>query len=282
MQMAIEKLSLRPFCVYIMMDRPSVMEYQSVKNACSVGELLNTYKVYNEQIIPEYIGRPNSLPEQSLFLTGDRRNRAISYAINDGCDSFVFIDGDCIPQEDLIKSHSEVHKHNFPVLTCGRRREEKHGYKDQREIVPNLKQYNLFKLPDPQVINSFYLLKTSAITWSCNMGLNLQCVKMLQLANQKYYGSPDVFHTNFLGTWGGEDGFIGIQSYLLGAKILLLSDIKSGIKHIEHDRPADKYSGDAFTIYLDNQIELFKMLLSNSPISINFLVGPQSYQHGYE
>lgn len=273
--MAIERLSMRPFCVYVMMDRPSILEYQTVKTACSSSELLNTYKVYNEQDVPDFIGRPNTLPEQSLFLTGDRRNRAIAYAISDGCDSFVFIDGDCIPQEDLIKSHSENHSYPFPVLTCGRRREEKHEYKDQREVVPNLKQYNLFKMKEPQLINNFYLLKTSAITWSCNMGLNIECVRLLQLINKKYYGFNDVFHTNFLGTWGGEDGFIGIQSHLMGVKILLLSDMKSGIKHIEHDRPSNKYSGEAFTSYLDEQIELFKLLISNNPVSINFLVGHQ-------
>ena len=270
MMIAIEKLSIKPNIVYVMMDRPSALEYQHVKKQCSVAGLKNTYNVYNIQEIPEYVGRPNITPDQLLFLTGHRRNIAIDYAIADGCDSFVCIDGDCIPQEDLIKSHMETHEMNYPVVSCGRRRESKHGYKDQRETVNNLVKYRLFTGNSHQIISTYDLLYTSAITWSCNIGFNLKAIKLLKAVNKRYYGNAEVFHSSFLGTWGGEDGFIGIQAFLSGAKIILLNDVKSGIKHIEHDRPVNKYSGESFGYYLSEQTELFKAMLENSPMTIDF------------
>lgn len=269
MMIAIEKLSIIPSIVYVMMDRPTALEYQLVKKLCNQSILNHIYKIYNVQDVPEYVGRPNITPAQSLFLTGHRRNIAINDAIDNGCDSFVCIDGDCIPQEDLIKSHMNSHNFNFPVVSVGRRRESKHMYKDQREVVNNLIRYNLFKADSPQIISSYELLKTSAITWSCNIGFNLKAIKLLKYINKKYYGMDDVFHSNFLGTWGGEDGFIGIQSYLGGAKVVLLPDVKSGIKHIEHDRPPEKYSGESFTSYLSEQIELFSAMLENNPLTID-------------
>src|SRR5574343_143701 len=273
MLIAIEKLTVKPFCVYVMMDRPSTLEYQTIKKQCDNKSLVNEYKVFSVQDIPEYIGRPNIIPEQSLFLTGHRRNLAIEYAIADGCDSFVFIDGDCIPQEDLIKSHSVSHDMKYPVVSVGRRREEKHTYKDQREVVNNLIRYGLFKGDSPQIISTIELFKTSAITWSCNIGFNLKAIKLLKYLNNKYYGMNDVFHSNFLGTWGGEDGFIGIQAYLGGAKVVLLPDMKSGIKHIEHDRPANKYSGESFISYLADQVELFNAMLENDPLTLDVISG---------
>lgn len=271
MMVAIENLTIKPYIVYVMMDRPTSLEFQQVKKLCDSSGLKNTYKLYNAQDIPEYIGRPNIIPEQSLFLTGYRRNIAINDAIKDGCDSFICIDGDCIPQEDLIKSHIEAHNNSFPVVSVGRRREEKHSYKDQREVVNNLIRYGLFKGNSPQIVSTLELFKTSAITWSCNIGFNLKAIKLLKYLNNKYYGMDDVFHSNFLGTWGGEDGFIGIQAYLGGSKVVLLTDMKSGIKHIEHDRPSQKYSGESFVPYLTEQIELFSAMLENDPLTLDII-----------
>ena len=271
MQTALESLSVLPDIIYLMMDRPSRKEVLDVKTHISKPALKNNYILCDVQDIPEYVGRPNHTPEQSLFLTGDRRNRAIEYAIAEGCDSFVFIDGDCVPQEDLIKSHQTLHNSNIAVMSIGRRREEKHGWKDQREISESLSQYSLFKSAT-QVITSDYLMTSSAIAWSCNMGLNLKAVNRLKSLNKKYYDRSDVFHINFLGTWGGEDGFIGMQAYISKICIVVIGDMKSGIKHIEHDRPVTKYAGEAFTQYLENEIKLFKLMIDNNQLPFEFFI----------
>lgn len=270
MQAAIERLTVRPYFIYVMLDRQSATDFKFIKNVTSNIDLSNSYKVFNMTDIPEFVGRPNHLPEQDLFLTGYRRNQAIDMAIEDGCTSFVFIDGDCLPQPDLIAAHNRANFRNLPNLSVGRRREEKHGWKDQREVSPNLRNLKLFGRVDENVITDFELLKTSAITWSCNMSMNFQAVNRLKKFNQYYYGRPDVFHSDFLGTWGGEDGFIGVESYFCKIFITVINDKKSGIKHIEHERPVNKYSGDAFQIYLEHQIVLLQQMIANKPLSLDF------------
>ncbi len=270
MQAAIERLSVRPHSVYVMMDRQSAIDFKYIKDATTSSELLNNYKVFNMTDVPEFVGRPNHLPEQDLFLTGYRRNQGIELAIQDGCEAFVFIDGDCLPQPDLIEAHGRVNGYGIPNLSIGRRREEKHGWKDQREVSPNTIPMRLFERTNEHVITDFTLLLSSTITWSCNMSLNIQAVDRLKRFNTKYYGRADVFHSDFLGTWGGEDGFIGIESYYCQIPITMINDKKSGIKHIEHLRPINKYSGAAFEKYLAEQVMLLQRMLFNNPLSMDF------------
>lgn len=272
MLLSIERLTELPFCVYVMLDRPSRSDYDFVRLSCESNGLRNTYKVFNVQDIPPYIGRPNNLPDQSLFLTGHRRNLGIEYAINDGCDCFVFIDGDCVPQYDLIKSHTRAASSNTAVLSVGRRRDVQHNWNDQREISDNLKGYRLFTSGDEYIVDDWYLLTTSAIVWSCNMSLNLRAINRLKKFNKKYYGREDVFHMDFCGTWGGEDGFIGIESNKCGITIKMLGDSASGIKHIHHERPMSKYGGESFSEYLIAHIDLLELKMQNSPLTDEFFI----------
>jgi hypothetical protein len=265
----IERMWVKPSYIYVMLDRQSISDYNYIKTLCDGSDESHRFKVFNMNDVPEFVGRPNHLPEQDLFLTGYRRNQAIDMAIEDGCTSFVFIDGDCLPQPDLIAAHNRANSRNLPNLSVGRRREEKHGWKDQREFSPNLKHLKLFDRVDENVITDFELLKTSAITWSCNMSMNIQAVNRLKNFNQYYYGRPDIFHSDFLGTWGGEDGFIGVEAYYCNIFITVINDKKSGIKHIEHERPINKYSGDAFQIYLEQQILLLQEMIANKPVSLD-------------
>lgn len=270
MQAALERLSVLPHCIYVMMDRQSAIDFKFIKEATSDDSLRNNFKVFNMTDVPEFVGRPNHLPEQDLFLTGYRRNQAIEIATQDGCETFIFIDGDCLPQSDLIEAHGRVNARGLPNLSVGRRREEKHGWKDQREVSPNTMGFRLFDRVNENVITDLSLLTSSTITWSCNMSMNIQAVNRLKKFNKKYYGREDVFHSDFLGTWGGEDGFIGIESYYCKINITVLNDKKSGIKHIEHPRPENKYSGRAFQIYLEEQIKLLQLMINNNPLSLNF------------
>lgn len=270
MQSFLERMTDLPHCIYVMMDRQSVLDYKYIKNATSDPDLRNTYKVFNMTDTPEFVGRPNHLPEQDLFLTGYRRNQAIDIAIEDGCETFVFIDGDCLPQPDIIKAHIRVNSRGVANMSVGRRREEKHQWKDQREVYDNVKNLKLFERVNENVITDFELLRSSTITWSCNISMNIQAVNRLKKFNKKYYGREDVFHSDFLGTWGGEDGFIGIEAYYCNIFITVINDKKSGIKHIEHPRPQAKYEGKAFTFYLEDQVQLLQRMLANNPLSLDF------------
>jgi hypothetical protein len=267
---AIEKLSVRPDCVYVLMDRPKRSDFNYIQDKCSSLDLKNTYKVYNLKDVPEFVGRPNNLPEQELFLTGYRRNQGLEFAIADGCDSFVFIDGDCIPQVDLIKAHNDANYRGVPNLSVGRRREEKHNWKDQREVDPNVKSFGLFSRTPRHVINSQYLLTSSSIVWTCNSSLNIQAVNRIKRFNSIYYNRSEVFCSEFLGTWGGEDGFLGIQASLCNIAITMLNEKKGGIVHIDHPRPVNKYAPEAFGIYLKEHIQLLDLMIKNKPLDLDF------------
>lgn len=267
---AIEAMSILPDVVYVLMDRPSITDYNYVKEKCADPTLKGIYKVLNLRDIPEYVGRPNNLPEQDLFLTGYRRNQGIELAIADGCEVFVFIDGDCVPQCDLIKAHHNANSFGVPNISIGRRREEKHNWKDQREVDVKVKAIGLFTKTNLRVITERYLLNTSSIIWTCNCSMNLAAVRRIQKLNERYYGRNEVFCSEFLGTWGGEDGFLGIQATYANVFITMINDEKSGIRHIEHPRPIQKYSPEAFSIYLAAQIELLSLMIGNKPLPIDF------------
>lgn len=270
----IERQSVLPECVYVMMDRPTEKEYEYVKRSCESENVRNKYKVYNENKLPNYVGRPNDLPDQDLFFAGNMRNLAIDRAIEDGCDSFVFIDGDCVPEKDLIKAHENVASNGVPSLSCGRRRDIIYNWKDQREIDPALNALDLFNNDTGFIIQKQRLLDRSAITWSCNLGLNIQAIKLLKKLNKKYYGRSEVFCSEFSGTWGGEDGFLGIQANVCNIFINIISEEKSGIRHINHPRPESKYDEMNFEDYLEKQIYLLNEMQINNPLTINFFKIP--------
>lgn len=267
---AIEAMSILPDIVYVLMDRPSISDYNYVQEKCSEPTLKTVYKVLKLSDIPEFVGRPNHLPEQDLFLTGYRRNQGIDMAIADGCDVFVFIDGDCIPQVDLIKAHLEANSKGVPNISVGRRREEKHNWKDQREVDIKVKAIGLFARTNHRVITEKYLLHSSTIIWTCNCSMNLQAVNRIKKLNARYYDRNEVFSSEFLGTWGGEDGFLGIEAVAANVFITMINDDKSGIRHIDHERPIQKYSAEAFSIYLAAQIDLLNMMVGNNPLPIDF------------
>jgi len=266
----IEKQSVLPKYVYILLDRPSDEEYEYVKDLCSSKYLKNKYKIYNERSTPKYVGRPNNLPEQELFLTGYMRNIAIDRAIEDGCEAFVMIDGDCIPEKNLIKAHAHMSDVGVPSLSCGKRAELKYEWKDQRDIDPKLLALQLFNHGNGFIIQNQDLLLRSSIVWTCNVGMNLQAVKIIKRLNKKYYGRSEVFCSEFLGTWGGEDSFLGIQANISRILINVISEEKSGVRHVEHPRPVRKYGEKAFTEYLANHIELLNQMQLNNPLTMDF------------
>lgn len=265
---AIEAQSVLPKFVYVMMDRPSDKEYQDVFTQCTRDNLKCKYKIFNCQDIPEFIGRPTQLPDFDLFLTGNRRNIAIEQAIADDCDAFVMIDGDCIPQEHLIRSHEKVCQYNTPVLSCGKRCEEKHGGLDQRDLDVKVAPYKLFSSINPRIVMDNVLHNNCSVVWSCNISLNLKAINKLKQLNEFYYGRSEVFSSQFVGTWGGEDAFLGIQCESLLILVMTINDYNSGILHIEHPRPESKYGSNSFFKYFSEQVELFNAMKLNKPIPV--------------
>jgi len=266
----IEKQTVPPDYVYVMMDRPTEEEYNYVKNACASKNLKTTYKVFNLQEIPEFIGRPNNVPDFELFLAGHNRNVAIDTAIEDDCKIFVMTDGDCIPEINLIKTHYEINSMGIPSITCGRRKDAAHKWRDQRDVDPKLKALDLFKHGNGFIIQNQELLHMSSIIWTCNVGINIEAVKLIKKLNEKYYGRSEVFCSEFSGTWGGEDSFLGIQANMCRIFISIINEEKSGIRHINHPRPQRRYNEQNFSIYLKNHVKVLNEMQLNNPLKMEF------------
>ena len=268
----VEKQTIIPKFVYLVLDRPTEEEYNYIKNCCKSENVRNKYKIFNLQLdnIPEYIGRPNNLPNYDLFLSGYNRNFAINKAIEDGCDTFIFIDGDCIPEENLIKTHIDMSSIGIPTITCGKRKEKKYNWRDQRDVDKKMKALDLFGHENGFVIQNQDLLFSSSIIWTCNTSINLPAIKLIKKLNKRYYGREEVFNSDFLGTWGGEDSFLGIQAHVCKIFINVINDEQTGIRHIEHERPVNKYGDMAFAEYLKEQIELLNQMQLNNPLTMDF------------
>jgi len=270
MMSGIEKQTHLPENVYVMLDRPTDEEYNNIKDLCNSAGLRNSYKVINMNETPEFVGRPNNLPDFDLFLTGYNRNTAINMAIEDGCEIFVMIDGDCIPEKDLIKSHHDVNSINVPSITCGRRKEMSYNWVDQRERDPKLNGLHLFNKGDGFLIQNKRLLELSTIVWTCNVGMNLKAVKLVKKLNRRFYGRDEVFCSEFLGTWGGEDSFLGIQADMCNIFISMLNGKNAGVRHMHHIRPSDKYNEKSFMFHLKNHIALLNEMQLNNPLTMEF------------
>ena len=209
----IESQTKIPDRVYVLLDRPEQDEIPDLesylRNISSNSKISDNIYVARVLENPIYIGNPGN-PEDPLFLTGHIRNVGIELAMEDGCEIFIFIDGDCIPQKTLVESHCKKCEYNIPVLSVGRRRESIYNWSDKREVDPSLMHLNLFR-EKGVIINNDALLHQSLIVWSCNIAMNFKAIDLLFKFNELYYKRKEVFSSEFLGKWGGEDAFLGIQ-----------------------------------------------------------------------
>lgn len=276
----LKKQSLRPSVVYVVIDRPQddkgplkpsgEPEYPEWDAVSHVNKINASTPELNFEILtihepPTNISRSHN---GSVFLAGQARNIGVERALKNGIELFVFIDGDCIPQPDLVASHANKCSHNVPVLSNGRRREAKYRGRDQRETVAQLAHLEMFR-PEGYLINSSDLLKQCLVVWSCNMAMNLRAVTLIRKLNERYYGRSELFNSNFLGAWGGEDSFLGIQAWVARIFITMIGEKGSGVEHIDHKRPDDKYTID-HKKHFTSEVDVFSKKVAVRPLGIEF------------
>lgn len=259
----IEKQSVIPSVVYFMLDRPTDAEKSHIEDEVKKSEL--NIKVFAISDPPNYIGNEDT---KELFLTPYIRNIGVNEALKDNCDMFVFIDGDCIPQSSLIESHVNAGNGKVPVLSVGRRREKEFRWKDQREYKSEFVHLNLFRKGN-FIVSSTDFLRRSLIVWSCNIALNLKAVNLIRNFNQRYYNRKEVFSSEFVGKWGGEDSFLGVQAWHCRIFIVMIGNESSGVEHIDHPRPENKYNINHMDFFL-KQIEILRRKMTINPLNMDF------------
>lgn len=258
-----------PLAIVVAMDRPGngdlvVVNEVTTKKGIYIDSISITQDVS--------VKMPNWDGKSDPFLAGYVRNKAIDHVTDryKTATNIIFIDGDCVPQSNLIGAHEKYLNSAYPVLSVGRRREQEYGWKDRREADPTLHHIGLFSGAGFLVQNT-ELLKNSLVVWSCNVGMNLTTIKLIRKFNKKYLNRDEVFDSDFNGSWGGEDGFLGIIAWLCKIMITTISDVRSGVNHISHPRPGEKYSVK-HKEFFDKKIEDIKKRMKVNPLSFEFFL----------
>lgn len=259
MNESIGKLSVQPDGVLVVLDRPSLAEINTTKQAYT--NKLTTVLVSSP--LPEFVGRPQMNFHVPYFCAGHVRNLATKYAIQNEYDAIIFIDGDCYPDTDLIKAHAELLESNEPIVTVGKRCEAKYAWHDQREKEPTY-PIPIFEKCERITKEAFFV--DSGVVWTCNMGINRKALEFLFSINKMLYGREEFCMSDFCGTWGGEDGFIGLEALYLDIAVMPVCTPNSGVLHNEHPRPLDKYDHETFISYLEEKREELLYLLKANGI----------------
>lgn len=241
---AINSFDEKPSRVMIMLDRPGIKEHIITKRCLSK---YPDIELHVNSDLPAYAGRPQMLCGEEYFLSGYMRNIAIGMIDWENTDGVIFIDGDCIPERGLISGHAEALK--YGGLSVGKRCERKWLWNDQREM----KDDSLIPIfgKEPMSVTNEWFIVDSGVVWTCNVGLSKNAVMRLSWLNHHLYGRYEVFSTDFCGTWGGEDGFLGMECFYTGIPIYTVSHGAKHIRHQDHERPLRKYDHMTFMDYLE-------------------------------
>ena len=271
MNRRLDQLSVKPEKVHVILDRPALKEMNATRRAYENNPLVEV-KVIRD--IPSNIGRPQMNYGVQYFCAGHLRNTAAKYAIDNGYDAAIFIDGDCYPEPDIIKAHNVILDREEPTITVGRRLEGQYAWHDQREVSKDT-PIPIFNKPNTPVTNEAYFVD-SGVVWTCNMGINRAALEHLFNLNNTLFGRPELCSSDFCGTWGGEDGYIGLQALYSGVDVYPVCDDNAGVRHVDHERPLDKYDPEMFTAYLEEKREELMYLLKINNIECKYNYVPKN------
>lgn len=262
MNEAIDNLSVKPDGILVILDRPSPAEINASKRAY-MNDLVT---IMVSASPPAYVGRPQMNFHVPYFCAGHSRNLGVKYAQENGYEAIIFIDGDCYPEKDLIKAHKALLDSNDPVITVGKRHEAKYGWHDQREKDESY-PIPIFEKNERITKEAFFV--DSGVVWTCNMGINLSALNKMLSTNKTLYNREELCSSDFCGTWGGEDGFIGLEALYLDISVMPVCTENAGVRHEEHPRPLEKYDHETFTAYLEEKREELMYLLNASSLGCN-------------
>lgn len=174
------------------------------------------------------------------FQAGRARDVGLAYA-ESLSDQYIFIDDDCIPQSDVVKSHAKWLSCSTPLITIGRRAEKQYQWQDKRETPQSLGNMNLFDARGTMV-NNTDLIKQCMCIWTCNCGINKKAVTIIRRLMKRFYGTDRIFHPAFDGKWGGEDSFLSYIAWAAHVGMFYLPNGSNAVMHQDHPRPSTTYN----------------------------------------
>lgn len=161
------------------------------------------------------------------------------------CD-VVFLDGDCVPSDQLIAEHIKNLNMNagFPTFTVARRVNESKEGRDVEDNRLNVSSSirRVFGTGIDRIVFSKEPAMSRLLTWSCNLGLNRSAIKLCRYVNKQLNRCDKrVFNPSFDGNWGGEDDFVGMTAHYFGAAVVAINPVHH-VRHIWHvSRESQRY-----------------------------------------
>lgn len=187
------------------------------------------------------------------FRAGANRDKGLAWAMaHCPAHSYLFLDGDCIPNPKWLHPHLPLAS-GEPLVTCGTRSEG--GMLDPRTMPLEWRgtSYAPSVSTDPNVWksgNDLQEIMGHRILWSCNFGMTYSAASMLLDAGEKVHGVRRVFNPGFDGLWGGEDTGLAILAHLSGVE--LRTNGAYPVEHIPHSlRNVTKRNLDKVRDYFD-------------------------------
>lgn len=204
------------------------------------------------------------------FLAGKCRDIGVDYALLLGATGVIFVDEDCIPQDELVKSHMEYLKYDIPAISLGRRLEEKFHWHDPREFG-EAGSLNLFSSRGT-IVQNLTLIANCLATWTCNMGMNVRAIRIIRDAMKRMCRTERIFHPAFDGKWGGEDAFLAYVAWAYRVTMAYLPYGANAVKHMDHPRPPAEYNKD-FKERLETEVVNFRKFLAKDPPTLKQVAG---------
>lgn len=173
------------------------------------------------------------------FSAGANRDLGIAYVEQHypGNNSFVFLDGDCLPSPCLLEHHARLLNYPYAVITCGSRKNETYSKQvlEDKRLVSPLIQPRVFVPGMDRVVFDVRDIRAHNVVWSCNLGINHLALEKIRQANRHVSSSNRVFADVFDGQWGGEDTLLGLAGFHNSCMLVCLDPLTSWVLHQEHE-----------------------------------------------
>ena len=251
---AISSQTVKPDMVLAVMDRPSPSEREATERAYAG---IPGVEFLSVECAPDTVRRPPMRDGQEPFCAGHCRNLALEL-LDGRYELAVFIDGDCAPSRGWIESFRLAYGEGRVIV--GRRRETKWLGMDQRQCSQE-HPVDIFG-PVPREVTEEWKFVDSGVMWTCNVGFTPGAVRGIRKINSDLYGVSTVFHPDFTGRWGGEDGFLGMECFYGGVPVWTAPATgMDGVYHMEHPRPSDTYGHRGFIRFMEEKRRELVLLL---------------------
>ena len=173
----------------------------------------------------------------------------------------LFLDGDCIPSDNLFEHfNNELDVDEPTIVISQRRNSHKDGINisdDSRLTTPWYVGWIFDK--ECLKIKHLELSRIRMLTWSCSLGINLKAISLIKSINEHLGYSNRLFPSIFDGHWGGEDDYIGHVAMFMNIQVIGLAK-EDYVIHIWHESRVNNEYIDRSKVAYDKLLDYCKSI----------------------